>query len=323
MFAKLPDLLGKNFVIGYLLPAFTFVVLNYYIDGAYNFLPNNIALSYISTLSLTEQITIIVLFSFIVGILLLIFNRDIIVLLEGYEKFNPFRLLHGLQKSRYKKLQQDITGVETTYLALIEQNKAIPPETQARYQELLEQRSRDYPDQEEFVLPTAFGNTLRAFETYAREMYGADAIPIWTRLLAVIPEDYRQFIDTAKTQVDFWVNTWFVITAICLIYLGNLIYYRQLKLILLPFICVLVAYIASQKAKTAAVSWGNFVKAAFDLFLGDLQKQLGITVTESDPGSDAKSDRKMWQNYSQALLYNKPELMPEKSITPPSEPPES
>ena len=221
MFAKLPDLLGKNFVIGYLLPAFTFVVLNYLIDGAYNFLPNNISLSYISTVSLTEQITIIVLLSFVAGILLLIFNRDIIVLLEGYGKFNPFRVLHGWQKSRYNKLKQDITGVKTTYLELTEQNKAVPSETLARYEELLTQRSRDYPDKEEYVFPTAFGNTLRAFETYAREMYGADAIPIWTRLLAVIPEDYRQFIDTAKTQVDFWVNTWFIMIAIFVIYLGN------------------------------------------------------------------------------------------------------
>lgn len=309
MFAKLPDLLGKNFVIGYLLPAFAFVVLNYSIDDVYGFLPDNIALSYLAQRTLTEQITIIVLFSFVTGILLLIFNRDIIVLLEGYGKLNPFRLLHGWQKSRFNKLQQDITEVEEKYYALAKQNKDVPLETQARYQELLTQRSRDYPDREEFVLPTAFGNTLRAFETYTREMYGADAIPIWTRLLAVIPKEYLQFIETAKTQVDFWVNTWFMAILIFAIYLGNLICYQEFKLILLPFICLLVAYIASQKATTAAVSWGNFVKAAFDLFLGDLQKQLGITSIESEP----KSDRLLWQNFSQALLYNNPKSMPERS----------
>ncbi len=322
MFAKLPDLLGKNFVIGYLLPAFAFVVLNYSIDGAYNFLPNNIALSYLAQCTLTEQITIIVLLSFVAGILLLIFNRDIIVLLEGYGKFNPFRLLHGWQKSRYYKLQQDITEACNTYRTAFEgdQNQIAFKEAQARYQELLEQRIRDFPDKEEFVLPTAFGNTLRAFETYAREMYGADAIPIWTRLLALIPEDYRQFIDTAKTQVDFWVNTWFVTIAAFLIYLGNLIYYRQFKLILLPFVCLLAAYIASQKARKAAVSWGNFVKAAFDLYLGDLQQQLGI---KADDAETENGDRQLWQNFSQAILYNNPDSLPARSITPDSESPES
>ena len=139
--------------------------------------------------------------------------------------------------------------------------------------------------------------------------------------------NYRQFIDTAKTQVDFWVNTWFIFVAVLLIYLVNLIYYRQFKLILLPFVCLLAAYIASQKARKAAVSWGNFVKAAFDLYLGDLQKQLGITANESETESDARSasrrHRQLWQNYSQAILYNDPDSLPARSITPDSEPPES
>ena len=303
MFAKLPDLLGKNFVIGYLLPAFAFIILNYLIDGEYNFLPNNISLSYLQQVSLTEQITILALLSFIAGILLLIFNRDIIVLIEGYGKYNPFRILQKRQKSRFKKLQKNISATEQEYCQYSDRNQIVPLKIQQKYQDLLEAKTRNFPDREQLVLPTSFGNILRAFETYSRVMYGADSIPVWTRLLAVIPKDYQQFIDTAKTLVDFWVNTWLINVATFVIYLGNLICYRQLKLVFLPFICLIAAYIAYQKAKRAAVSWGNFVKAAFDLFLGDLQKKLAIT--HDDP--DSEDNTVLWQKFSQAILYNNPE----------------
>lgn len=82
---------------------------------------------------------------------------------------------------------------------------------------------------------------------------------------------------------------------------------------MLPFICLLVAYIASQKARQEAVSWGNFVKAAFDLYLGDLQQHLGI---KADDAETENGDRKMWQNFSQAVIYHHPESMPEKKQLP-------
>ena len=123
-------------------------------------------------------------------------------------------------------------------------------------------------------------------------MYGADAIPVWTRLLGVIPEDYRQFI-----------------------YLGNLICDRQFKLVAL-------AYYAHHQATRAAISWGNFVKAAFDLFLGDLQQKLAITQDDNVKSDEVPlllRDRIMWQQYSQAILYKKSDVMPSKSIPPPAD----
>jgi hypothetical protein len=70
------------------------------------------------------------------------------------------------------------------------------------------------------TLPTRFGNAIRSFEVYSRIIYGLEAIDGWPRLLAVIPADYRQAIDDAKAQVDFWVNIWM---GSLLIWMGSLL----------------------------------------------------------------------------------------------------
>ena len=97
MFTKLPELLGRNFIIGYLLPAFALTVSTYLIDSEYNFLPTNIDLSFLCQIKTLEQITVIGLLSLLLGIILLIFNREIISLLEGYGKYNPFRLFFWIE----------------------------------------------------------------------------------------------------------------------------------------------------------------------------------------------------------------------------------
>ena len=67
-----------------------------------------------------------------------------------------------------------------------------------------------YPDDEFWLLPTSFGNSIRAFEVYSRIMYGIDAIEGWSRLLAVIPTEYLEKINDSKANVAFWVNNLFL-----------------------------------------------------------------------------------------------------------------
>ena len=310
MFTKLPELLGRNFIIGYLLPAFALTVSTYLIDAEYNFLPTNIDLNFLRQINTIQQITVIGLLSLWLGIILLIFNREIISFLEGYGKYNPFRLLLWLEKSRFHNLEKQISATKNDYFKYSDKGESVPVDIKDKYLILMTERVVRFPDEERWLLPTSFGNTLRAFETYSRVMYGADAIPIWTRLLAVIPEDYSQFIDAAKTKVDLWVNTWVASIVLVIIYLANLIYFQQLKLFWLPLACLAVAYISFQQARKAAVGWGNFVKAAFDLFLDDLKDKL--TISEGSSQSNNEGD--MWQKFSQAVLYVAPESMPEKPI---------
>lgn len=308
MFARLPDILGRNFAIGYLLPALFFVLATYLIDSKYVFLPKFLNYSSLSQLEILELITVISLASILIGIILLILNGAVIRVMEGYGKFNPFKLLSWIEKYRFDKIEKDISKTEDVYNNYLEQKKEVPQKIKQKYKDLIEKRAIRFPDSKRWLLPTSFGNTIRAFETYSRVMYGADAIAIWSRLLAVIPENYRQFIEGAKAQVDFWVNFWLVNIILLTIYTVNLIYLKQIKIRLFPIVCLFFIFFSFQQARKSAVGWGNFVKSSFDLFLPDLENKLKISQIENNMTNQSN----LWKKYSQAFLYIIPDVLPNK-----------
>jgi hypothetical protein len=59
---------------------------------------------------------------------------------------------------------------------------------------------------------------------------------------------------------------------------------------------------ASRMARHAAVGWGSLVKSSFDLFLPDLRQQLGFSDV-------TVGDRDLWDWFSQAIIYRKPEYL--------------
>jgi hypothetical protein len=48
----------------------------------------------------------------------------------------------------------------------------------------------NYPPFESYVMPTRFGNILRAAELYSSR-YGIDAVPLWPKLISAIPDSTR------------------------------------------------------------------------------------------------------------------------------------
>jgi hypothetical protein len=137
-------------------------------------------------------------------------------------------------------------------------------------------------------------------------MYGFEAIDGWERLLAVIPKDYLQLIDSARAQVDFWVN------------LGMVFILLQIEYIVLAFLTsthlqwwVILLFIAlgtfaPLRATSAAREWGDFVKSAFDVYRFKLLEALGIDLPNS-----REEEKALWNMYSQAIIYRLPERLPE------------
>jgi hypothetical protein len=164
-----------------------------------------------------------------------------------------------------------------------------------------------FPDDEKWVLPTALGNTIRAFEVYPRVMYGLEAIDGWERLLGVVPTDYRVQINAAKTQMDFWVNLWLLALLFLPEYAAFAIYGEGLRVPWAPLAAVVVAFFAAWRAKSAAVQWGDLVKASFDLFLPELWTKLGFA-----PAEDAKKERETWENFSWAACYQDRRYLPKR-----------
>ena len=167
-----------------------------------------------------------------------------------------------------------------------------------------------FPDDERWLLPTSFGNTVRAFEVYSRIMYGMDAIVGWNRLLAVVPVDYRSLIDDAKTYVDFWANVWFFGIVVFMEYVALAWHTHQRPLLWIPFIALLASTVAFFRAQTSAIEWGDFVKSAFDTYLVDLRKKLAFPLPKN---RDEEKD--MWLAFSRSVLYINPDRMPSRDLS--------
>jgi hypothetical protein len=158
---------------------------------------------------------------------------------------------------------------------------------------------------EEHILPTAFGNIIRAFEAYPRVMYGLDEVFAWSRLLAVIPKDYHDKIDEVKTDVAFWMNVGGLSFGLILEYVGIAIYSRSLPAAWIAIPLLVLAGVSPYFACDAAQRWGEYVKAAFDVFTPQLRATLGLSTPK-----DRLEEKQQWARFSQAIIYRLAESIP-------------
>jgi hypothetical protein len=306
MFSELPGLFDRNFAIAFYLPVSIFLAASWLLlelVGLWAKLG-----SHLTSVTLVET-TMAVLAAWIGGILLLVLNRDIYRFLEGYGKYNPLRWFKDLPKKKYAK--------KTAQLKQLNEEYSKPDFTDAQRQErngLMHEIAEAYPEKPNHLLPTSFGNTLRAFEVYPRVMYGLEGIDGWPRILAVLPKDYRELIDDAKAQVDWWVNL-SVLSFVFLIEFWIVVFstfglrsawYLTLLNILVPLaLLVLLNWFFSWRATSAAAGWGDYVKSAFDLYRFDLIEKMGLT-----PPANRKTEKELWTKISQSIVFRRPDMLP-------------
>src|SRR5688572_12868749 len=128
-------LCDRNFAIGYVLPASAFLVVSLWIMNRFALLPNVFPL--VEAHILLSIITISIA-SWVGGVGLLIMNRDIVRLLEGYGKFNPARFLFArIQKLRYERLRIEIFDLDRKYKQYVLDNMEFPLELLNKRSELM------------------------------------------------------------------------------------------------------------------------------------------------------------------------------------------
>jgi len=180
MLGSLPKLIGRGFVLGFLLPAALFCL---YLQVLAITLPGLPSLeSQLDALKLAP----VVLLSLVLAVLLMAVNRMIVRTLEGYGALNPLRILAPFRRYHFRKRIAPLFEEA----ARIERARQAGSEAKPKFQGFalsLSRATEAYPDGEDWVLPTKFGNTMRACEVYSRALYGLDAIPAWPRLFLVLP----------------------------------------------------------------------------------------------------------------------------------------
>jgi hypothetical protein len=295
MAAGLAKLLEKAFVFGYVVPAIVFLTTLIALFGC----PATVCDATKPETNPFAELTYAALAVYFVAVVLMVLNYGLYRLFEGY--LPPVSWL-GIVKTYH---QQRLRDRKKTIADLGDEDpRAGVLEWQLR---------KEYPQSEDDVLPTAFGNAVRAFEVYPAETYGADSISIWPRLLTVVSSDYKSLINDAKSAVDLCINLSALAFAICLYALVIVVReHTSAKVLIAPphaggtwSWVALYALVAALVAYRAAISlvpdWGDQVKSAFDCYLPALAKQMGYNMPIAP-----SSRRRIWEDLSGHLLYGDP-----------------
>jgi uncharacterized membrane protein YgcG len=294
MLSSVSKLVDKAFVVGFLLPALLAVFT------ALNVLHCPSWFSELCTVKSDDpfgNLTYVALVVWTVAVLLLSLNYYAYRLLEGY--LPPVSWLASLKRWHLRRARR--WRNERLRLRAMGDHAA-GGKIQYRLLTL-------YPVKESDFLPTLFGNAIRAFEFYPKDLYGVDTISGWERLQAVIPSSYQQMINDAHSQVDFFMNVCLLSLLLALLAAGKLLAEalalqflsapaESSTLVTTVVVSVVIAWLAYRCSFGSIFAWGELVKSAFDCYLPALGKQLGYDL----PASEAKR-KQFWLDVSVLLLY--------------------
>jgi hypothetical protein len=307
MFGNLPEFLDHDYVVGFFLPAMVFVVGTAFLLGAFGILPWPAAEIWEFFVDHTVVATLLAgLTVWMVSLALLGGNIWLLRIKEGYPRVPVLRsLLVRRQRRRFREARELLERFEWVYQKRRRRGRKLPDALRQMRILLKWRLATDFPDDEAWLLPWPFGNRLRAFEVYSRVMYGLDAIAGWSRLRAVIPPDYLKVVNGAKSQVDFAVNLW----AVWWFLLGEhavlAVSSNAWRVPWFPAVAAVCIFLSSTLARSSVVLWGEAIKAAFDVFLPELRRVLGLPA----PASREQAQRQ-WRNLSHAYLYRAPDYLP-------------
>jgi hypothetical protein len=302
LFGELPKVFGKEFLVGYFLPAAILAVAGIVAGdlssatSLFTFLQKAFIEADEKKLAIHLGITLLIVWAF--ATLLLVINFQLIRVLEGYGTLNPARLLKRRSVREFDKLNARIDWISS--------QKPLSEANLIERRRLRMRLGNEFPESRHLVLPTRFGNIVRAFERYPQVIYNIDAIRSWTRLQAVLPDSYKSSLEAAKAILDFFVNLWFGSTLIATIAIARATFLAAIgseagavRAPIVIGICgLLSALFAARWAQGAAAQWGELVKGAFDLYRGDLCRQLGFEL----PRSIAR-ERQMWAPICRTMIY--------------------
>lgn len=298
MLSSLPKLADRTFILGVFLPTLLFAIVVLFL-----FRDQDMAKKWIEGLSSKDLGNgIYLLFAvWIVAVIVSLLNHLVYRVLEGY--ILPKWLERRLKAWKCRRLESALKqlAIET-------------PTRSLDWYNLLERM----PLQPSQVRPTDFGNAIRSFETYPFDIYGVDSIPIWLRLITVIPKGFLDQINDMRSRVDFWINCWLFSALVVLLSAGRTISYAMTLYYgsghnasyafttsickFLPWIigAAIVSWVSYRAAVFSVPAWGSLVKSAFDCYLPALAKQLGFELPTSEPEL-----RLFWVSLGNQLVFRR------------------
>ena len=163
-FSKVPDLLGRNFAIGFMVPAFVLLGFLWLCLQAFGRLPG--WFQFETAENFFDAILVIGI-AWITALVLVGLNRLIVRTLEGYtlRLVGLYDRLKSHQESRFAARAAPSLALQKKIDEARAKGMAEPPRPDD-HAEKLRLAVEQFPHSERAILPTSFGNRYRAIEMY-------------------------------------------------------------------------------------------------------------------------------------------------------------
>lgn len=301
------DKFGRNFLVASMIPSLAFFTIT--MLSLQPVLPDwlkDILGSEFNPLG--ESGLLLVLLTVILGFTLTSLNTFVYKVFEGYVLI--WRL-PSLRKSEIKRSRQLRNTQSRIAKKLSRLESAVLSERAERKREdliatqnaLLAKYDLAFPPTEDEILPTKFGNILKAAETYPMSRYRIDSVPLWPRLIHVMPGSYYIKVDEISNQLSFLMNCTILTAIYALVSLGISLYYSFESAWLLTkspekiwgyfglFILALsISIIFLRASELVVLEYGYLIRSSFDLFRRALLKQLDLA-----PPPTLEEEQSLWE----------------------------
>lgn len=295
---KLPGLLEKEFVIGFVIPAVVALLEAYMVWTHFFREPEWLAALSFEKAAGLASVGFVVWFS---ALALMGLNQLILIILSGY----PVRWLARwlgvmwlIRKYRAWRFKETIELQKR--ISEARRNGTTEPEAPITHGAKLIKARSEFPSQDGDLLPTPFGNWYRAMQETPYFVYGLDSTKVWPRMESILPDDHRKLVAEAKSVLNFCVNLYFTTAVALVCYLaGKWVYEEQDHVLNRLLVALVVTMILSRLASLYAIKrYGEYVTGAFDLYRGKLADTLGLEIPR-----DPQEEREMWKEVSRTFVY--------------------
>lgn len=131
--------------------------------------------------------------------------------------------------------------------------------------EWLEVALERYPESEALMLPTRFGNSLRAAEQKIGARYGLNGVVLWPRLWLVLPDPVKSELAAARSRMALLVRLWWL--AVLLLPWAWFAWW-------LALLALIMATVVYRRLLAAAAIYGDLFVASYEVHRFDLYRAL-------------------------------------------------
>jgi len=330
-FTNYLEKLGSNFLVSAMVPSLAFVVASILMFDPIL----QVAAAFKdpqSTLQLVGFGLIVFILTVVIGFTLTVLNTHILKIFEGHIIFSPLRFLYNKslrihrQKARNLMAQRESLKKEYVSLMKFTDNQS---ELDDRLRKIIDEHykvaseyDQAYPSNLDDVLPTKFGNTLRAAEDHAVQRYGFDGVTFWPRLIHVIPDSYKSTIDSSRNELSFLANmailavifsflslfaVFYTMTTATVVSGNIMVFGTFVRSVMKYFFATILGMIGCGLFYNASIisleSFTLTIRSSFDLFRLDLLRKLELVRP-----NDFDEEFDTWTNLNELIVLGNQSL---------------